>query len=84
VGLLGAVQLVPMVVFPLWGGALADALDKRRVLLAVNVTAMACALGLAANASLGKPQVWVLFVLGAASSCGRRATPYSRRTARSG
>jgi MFS family permease len=69
VGLLGAVQLVPMLVFPLWGGALADALDKRRVLLGVNVAAMACAASLALNASLGRPQVWVLFVLGAASSC---------------
>jgi MFS family permease len=68
VGLLGLAQLVPMLVFSLVGGALADAVDKRRLLLVVNAASMACALGLAVNAALGHPQVWVLFVLGAASS----------------
>jgi MFS family permease len=29
VGLLGAVELIPLVVFALWGGALADAVDRR-------------------------------------------------------
>ena len=33
VGLLGAVQLVPLAITALWGGALADALDRRRLLL---------------------------------------------------
>ena len=33
VGMLGAVGLVPLVVFGLWGGAIADSYDRRRVLL---------------------------------------------------
>src|SRR5690242_1300632 len=52
VGLLGAVQLVPLLACSLVGGALADSIDKRRLLLAVNVAALGCALALAVNASL--------------------------------
>ena len=33
VGLMGAVQLVPLVVFGLWGGALADHVDRKRLLV---------------------------------------------------
>ncbi len=68
VGLLGVVQLVPLLAFSLWGGALADAIDKRRLLLVVNVISLGFAAALAANAALDQPQVWLLFVLGAASS----------------
>jgi MFS family permease len=68
VGLLGVVQLVPLLGFSLIGGALADSLDKRRLLLIVNVAALGCSAALALNASLDNPQVWVLFVLGALSS----------------
>ena len=68
VGLLGLAQLVPLLVFSLLGGALADGLDKRRLLLGVNLVSLACAAALAANAALDEPQVWLLYVLGAASS----------------
>ena len=68
VGMLGAVQLVPLLVCSLVGGALADSIDKRRLLLLVNVAALACTLALALNAALDVPQVWLLFVLGAISS----------------
>jgi len=33
VGLLGLVEIVPIVVFGLWGGALADHLDRRLMIL---------------------------------------------------
>jgi hypothetical protein len=36
VGLAGLVGFVPMVVAALWGGALADVIDRRRLLLAMN------------------------------------------------
>jgi MFS family permease len=68
VGLLGVVQLGPLLLFSLVGGALADSLDKRRLLVGVTATALACSAGLAVNASLGHPQLWLLYVLGAASS----------------
>ena len=68
VGLLGMAQLVPLLVFSLFGGALADAVDKRRLLITVDLISLACATALAANAALDSPQVWLLYVLGAASS----------------
>lgn len=68
VGLLGAVQLGPLLLFGLVGGAFADSIDKRRLLLGVTATAMACSAALAINASLDHPQVWLLYVLGATAS----------------
>jgi MFS family permease len=68
VGLLGLAQLGPLLVFSLLGGALADSLDKRRLLLAMTATGFACSALLAANAALDHPQLWLLYVLGAVSS----------------
>jgi MFS family permease len=68
VGLLAVAQLVPLVAMSFVGGALADGVDKRRLLLAVNAAALTCSAALALNASLDHPQVWLLYVLGAVSS----------------
>ena len=68
VGMLGLVQLGPLLVFSIIGGALADSIDKRRLLLAVTVTALGLSLALAANASMDRPQLWLLYVLGGATS----------------
>ena len=65
VGVLGAVQLVPMVACSMAGGALADSIDKRVLLLGVTLASAACSAGLAANAALHHPQLWLLLVLGA-------------------
>src|ERR1700761_3944189 len=37
VGLLGFVNLVPLIVFGLWGGAVADHMDRRKLLLIGSV-----------------------------------------------
>ena len=72
VGLLGIVQLGPLLLFSLVGGAMADGFDKRRLLLAVTAISTACSIALAINASLDHPQLWLLYVLGAgASECSR-------------
>src|SRR5689334_18158875 len=68
VGLLGVAQLVPLLACSLLGGALADGLDKRKLLLAVSSGQMACSAALAVNASLPDPKVWLMFVLGAVAS----------------
>jgi MFS family permease len=73
VGMLGATELVPLVVCGLWGGALADAMDKRR-LVVLTEAAMALMSGLLlVNALLPhllgaghKPQLWPIYVLTAA------------------
>ncbi len=66
VGLLGVAELVPLVVFGLYGGALADRLDRRRLIRCCEVGLGCCAAALVANASLPHPQTWPLFGVAAA------------------
>jgi MFS family permease len=65
-GLLGAVELVPLMAMALLGGALADRRDRRRLLLAIQVALVLGASALAALAYAGSPPVALLYVLGAA------------------
>jgi len=62
VGLLGSVQLVPLLLAALFGGATADALDRRRLLLGSELLLAVCSAALAFNAWLPRPAVWVPFV----------------------
>ncbi|WP_240649153.1 MFS transporter [Streptomyces sp. Z26] len=68
VGALGAVQLVPLVVFGLYGGALADAVDKRKLILWSEIALGFSALGLLVNTLLPSPMVWPLYAAGALTS----------------
>ena len=62
VGLLGAIEFVPFVVGGLWGGALADSRDRRRVVLVCEVALLLLSALLLGNALLPTPQVWAVFV----------------------
>ncbi|MGP3974978.1 MFS transporter [Streptomyces sp. 8N114] len=68
VGALGAVELVPLIVFGLYGGALADAFDRRTLILGSEAALGAVALGLLLNTLLPHPMVWPLYVAAALSS----------------
>src|ERR1700694_3781097 len=63
VGLLGVLEFVAILVFAMIGGALADAADRRSMVLLTEAALMACSLILAGNAALANPHVWVLFVV---------------------
>jgi MFS family permease len=66
VGLTGAVALVPLLVFGLWGGAIADTVDRRKLLLVTNTGVAATSAGLWLQAFVGVDSVWlVLLLLGA-------------------
>ena len=65
VGLISLTQLAPLLAGTLWGGAVADARDRRRVLLVTVAVLAAASAGLAVNASLSRPQLWPLFALSA-------------------
>jgi MFS family permease len=63
-GLLGAVELVPLMAMALLGGALADRHDRRRLLLADQIGLVVGAGALAALAFIGSPPLVLLYVLG--------------------
>ncbi|PZQ89095.1 MAG: MFS transporter [Leifsonia xyli] len=68
VALVGGIALLPMIAAGLWGGMLADAFDRRRVLLLSSVVAWAAILGIVVLAAVdgavgGRPPVWPLYVL---------------------
>ena len=65
VGALGIAELVPLVVFGLWGGALADHLDRRLMLITTGLAQIVLTACLMLNAFLPSPQVWPLYVVGA-------------------
>jgi MFS family permease len=64
VGLLGAVELFPLITMALLGGAIADRMDRRRLLLLDQFGTVAAAGGLAIASFAGHPSVIVLYVLG--------------------
>uniref|UniRef100_UPI0015F035D0 MFS transporter n=1 Tax=Pseudonocardia pini TaxID=2758030 RepID=UPI0015F035D0 len=68
VGLTGAFGLVPLVVFGLWGGAIADAVDRRVMLLATGTGIALTSLALWVVAASGVGNVWVVLVLFAVQS----------------
>jgi MFS family permease len=62
-GLLGALQAAPVLLFSLVGGVFADRWPKRRILLATQVAAMIQALVLWALIATGTIQLWHLYAL---------------------
>jgi MFS family permease len=67
VGLLGAIELLPLVVFGLYGGVLADRFDRRQLARWSEAGLGGCALILVANAALPHPELWVIYLVAAAT-----------------
>src|ERR1700709_334697 len=63
VGLTGVFGLVPLVVFGLWGGALADVIDRRTILQVTTVGLIVTSAAFWAQAALGAENVWLLLIL---------------------
>jgi MFS family permease len=68
VGLTGLFGLVPLVVFGLWGGAIADAVDRRLLLLLTGSGIAVVSLALWVCAATALADVWVVLVLFAVQS----------------
>ncbi|WP_420097976.1 MFS transporter [Corynebacterium sp.] len=60
VGLAGAFGLVPLIIFGLYGGALADMMDRRRLLMITTVGLIVTAGAFWAQAAAGVDNVWLL------------------------
>jgi len=63
VGTLGLVELAAMLVFAMLGGALADAADRRSMVLLSEAGLMAGSLLMAGNAALPHPLLWLIFAV---------------------
>jgi MFS family permease len=63
VGAIGLVELLPLIVFGLYGGALADHVDRRRLLLGTGIAQGLLTGVLAWNAFQDEPSVVLIFVI---------------------
>jgi len=63
VGAVGLVELGPLIVFGLYGGALADHVDRRLLLIWTGIAQAAFTTWLAINAFSDNPRLWEIFVV---------------------
>ncbi|WP_299575035.1 MFS transporter [uncultured Williamsia sp.] len=63
VGLAGLFGLVPLVVFGLWGGAVADVVDRRVLLIITTLGLIGCSALFWLQAAVGVDNVWVILTL---------------------
>lgn len=76
IGLLALVQLVPILIFSLGGGAVADAVDRRKLLIITQLLLAATSLCLAFLAMQPTPPVWALYAVAfVAAGVGAVDTP---------
>jgi MFS family permease len=66
VGISSLIALLPLVAFALWGGAIADTVDRRRLMLVTNIGIALTSLAFFVQAALGMGSVTLLLVLLAA------------------
>ncbi len=63
VGAIGLAEVIPLIIFGLYGGALADRLDRRVMAVATELAAVVLSAALAANALLPDPNLWLIYVV---------------------
>ncbi|WP_433793130.1 MFS transporter [Actinoplanes sp. CA-252034] len=80
VGLLGVAGLVPLLIFGLWGGAAADVVDRRRLLLTSSVITWVTTLALLAQAVGGIRSPHLLLALTAIQAAGFAVSSPARQS----
>lgn len=61
VGLIGLAELIPLIAFGLYGGALADVVDRRAMVVGTELAAGVLVTVLMVNALMPAPQLWLLY-----------------------
>lgn len=67
-GGIGLAKLVPLVLLALGSGVLADAIDRRRLMLYSQIAMMLCSLTLALASSFGFVSIWMIYTVTALAS----------------
>lgn len=80
VGALGVATVVPTITIGLFGGSLADSMDRRTLVLATTCGQAAISAALAAQAFAAVSSVWLLYLLVAFSSALSAVNQPARRT----
>jgi MFS family permease len=63
VGLIGLAELLPLIFFGLYGGSLADRMNRRTLVVVGELGSGVLVLVLAVNALLPSPQLWLIYVV---------------------
>jgi MFS family permease len=75
-GLVGLARIGPILVFGLWSGVVADAVDRRRLMLAAQITMMLAATALALVTAAGVASPWnILLIAGFGAAAGAADGP---------
>ena len=65
VGVLGVIEIVPLIIFGLYGGVLADSVDRKKMIWATELGALVIVLGLFANSVLPDPKTYIIYIAAA-------------------
>ena len=68
VGMIGVVQLIPLLLTSLVGGAYADTMDRRKLLIYSELVLLACTIAFALNTISAHPQLWLVYLVAALAS----------------
>ncbi|MEY4959819.1 MAG: hypothetical protein RL271_1193 [Actinomycetota bacterium] len=63
VGIVGAIEIIPLIVFGLYGGVLADYVDRKKMIWATEAAALVLSALLLLNSLSSEPKVWVIYVM---------------------
>ena len=69
VGLLGIVEITPLIIFGLYGGVLADSVDRKKLIWATEAGALLIVTGLLLNSLLAEPSLIAIYIAAGLFAC---------------
>jgi MFS family permease len=63
VGVVGAIEIIPLILFGLYGGVLADYVDRKKMVWATEAAALVLSGILLLNSMSSDPKVWIIYVI---------------------
>ena len=69
VGLLGIIEITPLIIFGLYGGVLADSVDRKKLIWATEAGALLIVTGLLLNSLLAEPSLIAIYIAAGLFAC---------------